>query len=62
MIRTSIIHNMKKIHTYIRNYVLKKMLYRIIELKKTQDVTIDILKDWREKLFYQGDVIIDIKF
>lgn len=53
---------MKKIHTHIRNYVLKKMLYRIIELKKTQDVTIDILKDWREKLFYQGDVIIDIKF
>lgn len=62
MIRTSITHNMKKIHTHIRNYVLKKMLYRIIELKKTQDVTIDILKDWREKLFYQGDVIIDIKF
>lgn len=46
----------------MRNNVLKKILYRIIELKKTQEVTIDILKDWRDKLVYQGDVIIDIKF
>ena len=62
MLRTSITHNMKKIHAHMRNNVLKKILYRIIELKKTQEVTIDILKDWRDKLVYQGDVIIDIKF
>ena len=62
MIRTSITHNMKKIHAHIRNNVLKKILYKIIELEKTQEVTIDILKDWRDKLVYQGDVIVDIKF
>ena len=37
-------------------------VHKIIELEKTQEVTIDILKDWRDKLVYQGDVIVDIKF
>ena len=62
MIRTSITYNMKKIHTHMNNYVLKKMLHQIIELKKTQEVTMDILKDWKDKLVYQEDIIVDIKF
>lgn len=62
MIRTSITHNLKKIHKHVKNYVLKKILYKIRELKRTQKVTIDILKDWKDKLIYLDDRIIDIVF
>lgn len=44
------------------NTVLKKILYKIRELKRIQKVTIDILKDWKDKLIYMGDRIIDIVF
>ena len=50
MIRTSITHNLKKIHKHVSNLVLKKILNKIRELKRTQEVTIDILKDWKDKL------------
>lgn len=62
MIRTSITHNLKKIHKHMYNTVLKKILYKIRELKRIQKVTIDILKDWKDKLIYMGDRIIDIVF
>lgn len=62
MIRTSITHNLKKIHKHMYNTVLKKILYKIRELKRIQKVTIDILKDWKDKLIYMGDRIIDIEF
>ena len=44
------------------NYVLKKILDEIRSLKKTQEVTMDILKDFKDKLVYQGDFVVDIKF
>ena len=45
MIRTSITHNLKKIHQHMSNLVLKMILNMIRKLKRTQVVTIDILKD-----------------
>ena len=45
MIKTSITHNLKKIHKHMSNYVLKKMLDEIRRLKQTQEVTMDILKE-----------------
>ena len=62
MIRTSITHNLNKIHQHISNHVLKKILNKIRELKRTQKVTIDILKDWKDKLIYSRDKIVDIEF
>lgn len=62
MIRTSITHNLKKIHKHVCNSVLKKILDKIRDLKRTQEVTIDILKEWKDKLIYSGDLIVDIKF
>ncbi|WP_295723546.1 hypothetical protein [uncultured Methanobrevibacter sp.] len=44
MIRTSTIHNLKKIHKYVSNHVLKKILDEIRILKKSHDVAIDIFK------------------
>lgn len=58
--RSSITHNLKKIHTHITNFVLKKILNKIRELKKTQKVTIDIFKEWKDKLVYDRDIIVDI--
>ena len=44
------------------NYVLKKMVKEIRRLKETQDLTMDILKEWKDKLVYCGDKIVDIVF
>ena len=44
------------------NFVLKKILDEIRRLKRTQDVSIDILKEWKDKLVYKGDVVVDILF
>ena len=38
----------------------KKILNKIRELKKTQKVTIDIFKEWKDKLVYDRDIIVDI--
>ena len=62
MIFTSITHNLKKIHKHMHNNVLKKILHQIRKLKRTQKVTMDILKEWRDKLVYVGDIIVDIVF
>ena len=62
MIRTSITHNLKKINNHVSNFVLKKILNKIRELKRTCEVTIDILKAWKDKLVYCGDRVIDIVF
>ena len=62
MIRTSTTHNLKKIHKHMSNNVLKKILDEIRRLKKTQKVTMDTLKDFKDKLVYQGDLVVNIKF
>lgn len=62
MIRTSITHNLKKIHKHMSNCVLKKILDEIRRLKQTQEVTMDILKEWMDLLVYDGDRIVDISF
>ena len=62
MIRTSTTHNLKKIQKRMGKYVLKKILDEIRRLKKTQKVTMDTLKDFKDKLVYQGDLVVDIKF
>ncbi len=62
MIRTSITHNLKKIHQHVSNSVLKKILDNIRVLKRIQDVTIDILKEWKDGLIYCGDMVVDIEF
>ena len=62
MIRATTTHNLKKIDKHMTNYVLRKMLDRIRVLKRTQKVDMDILKEWKDKLVYEGDVIVDIIF
>ena len=62
MIRVSLTHNLKKIDKHMSNYVLKKMVKEIRRLKETQDVSMDILKEWKDKLIYCGDKIVDIVF
>ena len=62
MIRVSLTHNLKKIDKHMSNYVLKKMVKEIRRLKETQDLTMDILKEWKDKLVYCGDKIVDIVF
>ena len=62
MIRTSTIHNLKKIHKHMNNNVLKKMLNEIRMLKQTQEVSMDILKEWKDLLVYKDDKIVDILF
>ena len=62
IIRVSITHNLKKIHKHVSNYVLKKILHKIRDLKRTQEVKIDILKEWQDKLVFVEDRIVDIEF
>ena len=62
MIKTSITHNLKKIHKHMSNHVLKSMLDEIRRLKQTQEVTMDILKEWKDLLVYKDDRIVDILF
>ena len=62
MIRTSTTHNLKKIHKHMNNNVLKKRLDEIRKLKETQEISMDILKEWKDLLVYKDDKIVDILF
>ena len=62
MIRVSITYNLKKIRKHMSNYVLKKILHKIRDLKRTQEVKIDILKEWPDKLVFVEYRIVDIEF
>ena len=55
-------HGRKNLSYYMTNYVLRKIVDEVRRLKKTQDVTMDILKEWKDKLVYKGDKIVDIVF
>ena len=61
MTRTTITHNIKKIHKHINNKTLNKILKEIKKEKKKQHLNIDIFDKWTNNYIIKNEKIIDFK-
>lgn len=61
MTRTTITHNIKKIHKHINNKTLKKILNEIKKEKQKQDINMNIFDKWTNNYIIENDKIIDFK-
>ena len=61
MTRTTITHNIKKIHKHINNKTLNKILNEIKKEKQKQHININIFDKWINNYIIENDKIIDFK-
>lgn len=61
MTRTTITHNIKKIHKHINNKTLNKILNEIKKEKQKQQTNINIFDKWTNNYIIEHDKIIDFK-
>ena len=61
MTRTTITHNIKKIHKHINNKTLKKILNEIKKEKQKQDINMNIFDKWTNNYMIKNKKIIDFK-
>jgi hypothetical protein len=61
MTRTTITHNIKKIHKHINNKTLNKILNEIKKEKQKQEINMNIFDKWINNYIIENDKIIDFK-
>lgn len=61
MTRTTLTHNIKKIHKQINNKTLNKILNEIKKEKQKQHINIMIFDKWTDNYILKNDKIIDFK-
>lgn len=61
MTRTTITHNIKKIHKHINNKTLKKILNEIKKEKQKQHINMNIFDKWKNNYIIKNEKIIDFK-
>ena len=61
MTRTTITHNIKKIHKHINNKTLNKILKKIKKEKQKQEINMNIFDKWINNYIIENDKIIDFK-
>ena len=61
MTRTTITHNIKKIHKHINNKTLNKILKEIKKEKQKQHINMNIFDKWINNFIIENDKIIDFK-
>ena len=61
MTRTTITHNIKKIHKHINNKTLNKILNEIKKEKLKQPININIFDKWADNYIIENGKIIDFK-
>ena len=61
MTRTTITHNIKKIHKHINNNTLKKILNEIKKEKQKQPLNMNIFDKWINNYIIENDKIIGFK-
>lgn len=61
MTRTTITHNIKKIHKHINNKTLNKILNEIKKEKQKQEINMNIFDKWINNYLIENDKIIDFK-
>ena len=61
MTRTTITHNIKKIHKHINNKTLNKILKEIKKEKQKQHLNMNIFNKWTNNYVIENDKIIDFK-